>query len=373
MASNGIVYFAPVPFSSYWQRPHYMMHYLLKRGHVTRVLWIDPYPTRLPRLSDLSVDFSSSADVSEPVDGISVLRPRALPLEPLTSINWLNYFLWRGTWREIQIALADESCCIGVGRPSILAAQAIKFAAQRGKSFLDIMDDFSEFYSGLSAKSMRQRELELIDVVDRVYVSAESLGHRVSQRQRQPVLLPNAYQMDRVKDLTSIERNHAVIGYVGTIADWFDWDIVCEMARAMPDKRVKIIGPLRTSIPNDLPNNVELHPECSLTQAIVETSRFGVGIIPFRRNKLTSSVDPIKFYEMRGLGVPIWSTAFGTMTERILNGEAYHMEPGSDWRGLFQKTIATGLTGKSLADFRKENDWDCRFGALDDFFLDLAD
>ena len=46
-----LLYFAPVPWDSYEQRPHYFARHWLDLGGA--VLWIDPYPSRLPRWNDL--------------------------------------------------------------------------------------------------------------------------------------------------------------------------------------------------------------------------------------------------------------------------------------------------------------------------------
>ena len=62
---NTLVYFAPVAWDSYLQRPHYVARHFLARGG--RVLWIDPYPTRFPMLRDLRRRVGTSLRTPRPV------------------------------------------------------------------------------------------------------------------------------------------------------------------------------------------------------------------------------------------------------------------------------------------------------------------
>ena len=47
-----LLYFSPVAWASYAQRPHYFTRHFL-RAPGASVTWVDPYPTRLPNLADL--------------------------------------------------------------------------------------------------------------------------------------------------------------------------------------------------------------------------------------------------------------------------------------------------------------------------------
>jgi hypothetical protein len=42
------------------------------------------------------------------------------------------------------------------------------------------------------------------------------------------------------------------------------------------------------------------------------------GLIPFVRNALTDSVDPVKYYEYRSCGLPVLTTLFGEMPHHAL-------------------------------------------------------
>ncbi len=362
-----LVYFAPVPFSSFWQRPHYMVDYLLASGIVTNVLWVNPYPVRLPRFSDLNMKFHSEEHVGQKRAGVDVLNVKALPVEPLPFFNLVNEIFFKEVQQVISNYSKSDNCIIGVGRPSRLAAKCV-LSNHACRSFMDVMDDFSAFYGGLSATSMRKREKELALLVDIIICSASGLTNKFEELKRPVALIRNAYPMARLEAAHQVYRNLDLIGFVGTVADWFDWDLVIELATALPNKLVRIIGPIRCVIPQNLPQNIELLPECSVDQAIEFTAGFGVGIIPFKINQLTSSVDPIKFYEMRALGIPIWSTDFGTMSDRIIEGQAHLLKKGLDWSLQYEKVISDQLSESDVINFRNDNDWSGRFARLPEVF-----
>ena len=67
-----LLYFSPVPAGSYAQRPHFMVRAWLEWG-VESVLWVNPYPCRLPRWQDLR----RAGGLRRPGDAAGSARPRA--------------------------------------------------------------------------------------------------------------------------------------------------------------------------------------------------------------------------------------------------------------------------------------------------------
>lgn len=228
------------------------------------------------------------------------------------------------------------------------------------------MDDFPAFYSGLSRSSMEKTEALIAAHCDYFFCSEASLIDKLQARGiDKPVhLIPNGYDMERLPQAGKQNGKPAVIGFVGTIARWFDWEIVIEMARALPEVEVRLIGPQADLIPPHLPKNIHLLPACTVADAIVHSEQFTVGLIPFLQNQLTESVDPIKYYELRALGVPVWSTAFGSMTARLDEQGVSHIYRGVDWRALWAGLANNRIDLHRIQDFRERNDWQTRFAEL---------
>ena len=361
-----LIYFSPVPWASYSQRPHFLVRHLLAETVVTDVLWVEPYPTRLPRWADFQQRRRRAPHGEGPsLAHLRRLAVQALPIEPLPGGSTLNRLLsWSGAIRELEAFAREAPCVLGIGRPSALAVWALASLPHR-TSFFDAMDDFPAFYGPLSGHSMARRESAVASRVDWVFCSSHPLVGKFRPRAERVVLVPNGYPMAGLPPVLPV-RERTAIGYVGSIADWFDWPLVVEMARALPDVPIRLIGPEFVARPADLPRNIEVRPECPREAVVEEVRRFSVGLIPFRRNRLTASVDPIKYYEYAALGVPVWSTAFGEMALRGGEPAVHLVAAGTDWRRLFGTTCATQLSDEFVAEFRKANDWAARFAAIAD-------
>ena len=92
-----------------------------------------------------------------------------------------------------------------------------------------------------------------------------------------------------------------IIGYVGTIGAWFDWELVIALAKSSPKIEFRLMGPVYVRPPT-LPHNVCLEGALPHTEALLAMTQFNAGLIPFVENSLTACVDPIKYYEYRALG-----------------------------------------------------------------------
>lgn len=358
-----LIYFSPVFWKSFRQRPHFMATHFLE--HVgERVLWIDPYPNRLPRLGDLRRGGGIHNQQTPVPAGLECLSPRALPVEPLPGASGVNRLLfWTGLLARMAEFTAGGDTVIGVGRPSRLALQTLAKVPHRG-SFLDAMDDFPEFYSGLSRRSMGRVESDLATRVDRVWASSTRLLQKFSERGLGDHLVPvfNAFNNDSLGPPAPRRPDPPVLGYVGTLSDWFDWDLLIKLATALPHCRVRLVGPLFTALPVALPHNVELLPPCPQEQVESHLEGFSVGLIPFLGNPLTRGVDPLKYYEYRAKGLAVISSRFGEMANRGSADGVFVADPDTDLATLGAAALAYQPRLDQLEDWRRSNDWSARFG-----------
>lgn len=357
-----LVYLSPVPWASFAQRPHKFVEWFHFRTH-SDVLWIDPYPTRLPEIPDCRRRSRGEGKTEIPA-WLKLLTPRAMPLEPLPGSGLINGWLWQGLLAKVADFIAQGECLIGIGKPSKLALQVLQ-RFPGCDSLYDAMDDFPAFYAGLSRMSMRRREKLLLDNVDTVLTSSTALFARLKSRHQTVLMALNACDLSSLPLASECiaTDNSPIIGYVGTIAAWFDWPLVVSLANAVQDVSIRLIGPLYSSPPPNLPSNVQLLPACSHSAAMNAMRQFGVGLIPFRGNELTASVDPIKYYEYRALGLPVLSTPFGEMGHRRSERGVYILDETTD----LAQAVALAFAGKSTREqidrFREGNSWQSRFDA----------
>lgn len=326
-------------------------------------MWVEPYPTRLPSYRDLrrARDAESTIQVGSP-GWLKVVTPRVLPFEPLPGFGIINRIFWKDIIKTIQDFCRTQPTVLGIGKPSELAIQLLSMRGFK-TTFYDAMDDFPAFYLGLSRWSMAKREMQVVGKVSKVLGSSTSLYMRWNSQQA--LLARNACAIESLPSAGEClgNRNEHMLGYVGTMGEWFDWDLVLAIARAKPRMRVHLIGPVFSSVPADMPDNVELLPPCSHEKAISAMCRFSVGLIPFKNTRLTDSVDPIKYYEYRALGLPVISSAFGEMRYHGDDSGVFLVDENSNIASVIDRALAYEASFDEINHFRVNNSWETRFEA----------
>ena len=154
-----------------------------------------------------------------------------------------------------------------------------------------------------------------------------------------------------------------MLGYVGCIADWFDWPLVTRLAASVPDVDVELVGPCFTPPPRPLPPNVRMRAGCDHGSLHAHLNRFTAGLIPFRLNRVTASVDPIKYYDYRAFGLPVLSTNFGEMAYRQADDNVFFLDRGSDLRATVAAAISQSNPWSATEGFRRANSWEERFAS----------
>lgn len=361
-----LVYLSPVPWKSFTQRPHKFVQWFHCRTGGP-VLWVDPYITRFPRWNDLSIYHSySDSSLSESTPSwLTVISPGALPIEPIPGSSWINRLIWKSAIRSIDDFLNNNSkSMIVIGKPSCLGLLVLDRYCSC-PTLYDAMDDFPAFYLGLSRYNMTLRERDIVDKVETVWVSSTLLYERWNRYHNSVYLVHNALDSAILPESTVefSQNDRKVFGYVGTIGSWFDWAWVLCLALERPNDVIRLIGPVFQSSPERLPHNIELLPVCSHREALNAMMDFDVGLIPFKKTRLTMSIDPIKYYEYRALSLPILSTEFGEMRYRSDISSVFISKSMTDVALQAASALQFDRDSEAAQAFAIENSWNARFDA----------
>jgi len=360
-----LIYLSPVAWDSFAQRPHKFVEWFhqSKRG---RVLWVEPYPTRFPSISDVKRKRDAKlAKLDDLPEWLEILRPSSLPIEPLPGSEVINKRFWNPLLSTMREFSREDETILAIGKPSRLALIAIK-QLHHVDSMYDAMDDFPAFYRGLSRVSMRATEERLVESVGHLVVSSTLLAKRWSSVRPDLQLVRNGLDPDALPPvLPKGKRNETnILGYLGTIGAWFDWDWLVNLAENRPGDSIRLIGPIFTPSPRPLPSNVEIRPPLGHQAALLAMQEFDVGLIPFKRTALTASVDPIKYYEYRSLGLPVVSTDFGEMSYRGGEGGVFLSKALGDAPFLIERALASTAISECAQGFKEANSWTARFSDL---------
>jgi glycosyltransferase involved in cell wall biosynthesis len=358
-----LIYLSPVPWSSFSQRSHETVRFFHSQCE-GEVLWVNPYPTRFPVLSDIRNGMKKPIDLPQKTpDWLRVATPGFLPIEPIPFSWILNHLFWKEVVSTIH-RFSNNSTILGIGKPSLLAIQLLSEGIGK-KSFYDAMDGFPEFYKGFSRLAMSQRERRVLQKVSTVVTSSTALWNRLKPIGKDVRLILNACATERLPEPVIHPNDKTgrriVLGYVGTMAYWFDWTLLTAMAKAVPEAEFRLIGPVYTQPPPILPGNVHIEHPLSHEKAMEAMNKFDVGLIPFKSVPLTSFVDPIKYYEYRSMGLPVISSSFGEMMLRKESDGVYKVDRGSDMKAMIERSLTMGKDLENIMQFRKNNSWESRF------------
>ena len=166
-------------------------------------------------------------------------------------------------------------------------------------------------------------------------------------------------------------EGNPIVGYIGAVNTWFDFDLLEHLLSTMKETQFVVIG-------HEHPDTKRiLHSLASFRNfsflgfrpyiAIPSYLRhFSAGIIPFKRNKLTEAVNPVKLYEYSAAGLPTVSTDFSEDLKEfahLIFVARSHDEFAARMQEALQKSKDTAFI-ESLRTFARQNDWNAKAASL---------
>lgn len=366
--AGSLIYLSAVPWFSFEQRPQKFVRWA-NGAFDGDIHWIEPYPTRLPQLADLKRVSAPPLTITskEVPDWLYLHRAKALPVEPMPGVHRINAALWRGLVETYKELCAQAPAVLVIGKPSRLARALITLGIHKHAVY-DAMDDFPAFYKGMSRRALERSEQHIAAHVDEVWASSTALLQKFEHGPARTRLIHNGFEAAfSPLAAPAPAQGKRVFGYLGTIAEWFDWEWILQLAKQYPQDEIRIIGPMLSPFEGTLPSNVTLHPAIPQSNALSEMRKFDVGLIPFKRTQLIKSVDPVKYYEYRSLGLPVLSTDFGEMSYRSEEPGVFLTRQSADVVEMAGKALAFRQNLKDVSDFITLNSWAARFSKTELF------
>lgn len=175
-----------------------------------------------------------------------------------------------------------------------------------------VVYDCMDFHAGFSTndEAMLRQEEELLTGADCVVVSAQALEEQARSHNHRVVRVPNACDFAHFAQVPwRAPRKNPVVGYYGAIADWFDSDLVADLAQLRAQWEFLLVGSTFTADTRRLKSlpHVRLAGEKPYHDLPRWIEKMDVLLIPFKRTPLTHATNPVKFYEIMAAGKPLVS------------------------------------------------------------------
>ena len=240
----------------------------------------------------------------------------------------------------------------------------------RDRFLWPVVYDCMDHHAGFSYNrpDMLAQETELLASADLVLSSSGLLEQQARRHNRRVLLLRNACDYEHFAWIEQREASAAppVIGYYGAIAEWFDSDLVADLAEKRTDWRFLLVGSTwsgDTSRLAGLPN-VELAGEKPYGEIPSWLAKLDVALLPFKRIPLTEATNPVKSYEILAGGKPLVAVPLPEIIAM-----APHVRLASD-AAEFEREIEAALSDRdperteARRAFARENTWARRFEEL---------
>lgn len=347
-----ILYIMGIDWQWIWQRPQIFAEKLAREHEVTVL-----FPRNILRL------LKKGGGVLPESTGRS-LRFRILWLLPLQERNPLIGRLGALLNRKVLRSVPEYEC-VFVGYP--LYGRYIP-RDYEGTVIYDCMDNHEAMYADQKrVDRLRRQEELLIRRCDLLLVSSAFLKRKADgiAGYAKSVLVRNGMDPGCVREIDPPRRHRVYrLGYIGTLSDWFDYELIGSTAAEYEWLEYHLIGPGDAKVRQQervIWHGTEAHGR--LGEVIADCACL---IMPFRVNDVVRAVDPVKLYEYIAFGKCIVSVYYEEI-ERF-GDFVYFYRSAEEYAALLKRLRNAGFPVKYTAGQRRrflaENSWDQRYETL---------
>ena len=230
----------------------------------------------------------------------------------------------------------------------------------------DCLDDFTSFGNVISERE--KEELSLISSSDLVLATSSYLLKKVMNKTKRSLFLPNAGEFEHFNKTKNgrLKYKKPIIGYFGSISDWFDTDLIEYLASSRSEFTFVMIGYTFGADIRKLQEfpNVHFLGERPYSELPKYLHDFDVCLIPFKMIPLIDATHPVKIYEYFAAGKPVVATK---MTELYPMADMCYL--AKDKEDFLKKLdLAVNEKDETITKkrmkFASENTWEHRFETL---------
>jgi len=361
--------------SWYWikQRPHFIAEYLAKQNAV-EIFCEKRYQQRI---------------TNEIPDNITLKEIYKFPFANNGLIKNLNRILHKDLLFKKYFKNADRNYDI-VWLNSPKHFEYIKKYIGAGQTLIyDCMDDIMEFKGSKKSEEVLRdhfsKEKFLYLRSNLVFCSSEKLKENLSKRygkKNNVYVVNNGINLESEDEkklnlpddlLKFFNRNGKNLCYIGTISDWFDFDLILKCLNENKNIGVILVGPNDVEIP--FHERLYKYPPVDYRLVKAVLKKADALIMPFILSELVNAVNPVKLYEYIQSCIPSVSVSYPE-TEKFKDYVFLYKtydEFNSYIKLLLQNNLKIKKSESEYKSFAADNTWVKRCGEILNYINNLKE
>lgn len=315
----------------YWSDPWFRKQHFMSRfaKNNNRVLYVEPTFSMIRKPQKHTAKNRFFKPLLEKIDKNIVLLklPRALPKYTKPPFSKINYTWFTKIIDKAARRLGMSDYMLWIYKPEYYAG--LKHFNYRELVF-DLVDDLAA-YSGKKDNTYYYKVKcinGLIEKSNLVIVTAKTLFKRYRRKASRKIFhISNGVDLELFSergrevplDLRNVKR--PIIGFVGVLFSFLDYDLITYLADEKKDYSVVLVGPIEAwgtkgSVEKlKRRKNIYLSGEKKKEEIPSYISQFDVCMNPFKVDQVSKNANPLKVYEYLACGKPVVSVKMEALEE----------------------------------------------------------
>lgn len=299
------------------RHPHSLEHLLRPLFQDNRFVWVETIGLRSPKFS--LYDFKRIGEkllgwfgpkqqqaVRVVPETITIVSPFMIPFNKVSLVRQFNKW---SVDRAVNKVLADKNFKNVITVTSVPnACDYVGNFKERLKVFVCV-DEFS-LWPGLDYGLVRSMENKLIGKSDLIFATSQALVQSKNNGRNATTLVTHGVEFNHFNIGAKSLSKPLKICYFGLFDERSDQNIIAEIAKALPESEIEIIGKVVCDVTTLAGfSNIKFKGPVSYAELPQAISDVDIFILPYVRTDLTNNLNPLKLKEYLSTGRPVIATA----------------------------------------------------------------
>ena len=331
-------------FGDDWQRhpstTQYIARYL---PEPKKVLWVNSIGMRRPKLSmkDAKRAWEKLRQPARSVSfdnedaGVDVIAAKLLPWHNWAWARRKNKKYFDNIWKE----RLEEAPTVLISNPF-----GYYYLPEEVEKVVYLKLDHYRLLPGVDQKMVDAVEPLLLERADQIWVTADNLLPEGSPHADKMVKLEQGVELNHFEPVLQSLPQAKVIGFYGLLAEWLDYDLILEVLAACPDWKFEFVGPVM-DIDERLYecDNALFTPSTPYAELPAIMATWDAAWLPFKVDRLTAGVKPLKLREYLAAGLPVISTRLEALLD---DAEVLFFEDAESFKSVLPAVLEDNLAAR---------------------------